>query len=332
MKPNLLVTLANKNYIDQAKQLFSSVYFNAGWQGDYMLLSHEIPEEDLVWFRKKGILVKHCTSIKSVALPENFPIAHVSKFYLFTPEFKKWDNIVFLDADIIVRYSLEALTKISGFYATPDWIENHLLKNQFHFASLQDAPYQKFKKTFNENALVFNSGVMAFSTNIITEDSLGSLCNFLAQYHEFRALGLGDQPIFNLYFYGQWQKLSCVYNFFASIYIKFPFFGLKKTDAAVLHFFGVNKPWIPKSPFYKEWKMNLEKADLMDMRNVPYSRIFGRSRLVQTSLYLRVILVDFFFFPIDKRIILGESFLKERYPRLHSFLRKKIERFFGHFT
>ena len=32
-KKNLLVTLADNNYIDQAKQVFSSVYFNAGWSG-----------------------------------------------------------------------------------------------------------------------------------------------------------------------------------------------------------------------------------------------------------------------------------------------------------
>lgn len=51
MKKNLIVTLADKNYIDQAKQLFSSVYFNAGWNGDYMLLAHEISESELRWFK-----------------------------------------------------------------------------------------------------------------------------------------------------------------------------------------------------------------------------------------------------------------------------------------
>ena len=39
-----MVTLADENYIDQAKQLFSSVYWNSGWKGDYMLLAHNIPE------------------------------------------------------------------------------------------------------------------------------------------------------------------------------------------------------------------------------------------------------------------------------------------------
>ncbi len=58
MKKNLLVTIANKDYLLLAKQLFSSVYFNAGWKGDYMLLSCLVPEEDLKWFRQKGILIK----------------------------------------------------------------------------------------------------------------------------------------------------------------------------------------------------------------------------------------------------------------------------------
>jgi hypothetical protein len=59
-KDSVIVTLADKNYVDQAKQLFSSVYWNAGWKGDYLLLSSGIPEEELKWFRNKGIIVYEC--------------------------------------------------------------------------------------------------------------------------------------------------------------------------------------------------------------------------------------------------------------------------------
>ena len=104
MKKDLLITLADENYIDQAKQLFSSVYWNAGWKGDYMLLAYNIPETDLKWFRNKGILVKECEAIltKSESCIGHAPFTTLSKFYLFTPEFKKWKNIIFLDGDIIV--------------------------------------------------------------------------------------------------------------------------------------------------------------------------------------------------------------------------------------
>jgi hypothetical protein len=59
----MLINLADKNHIMQAKQLFSSVYWNSGWNGDYTLLAHDIPEDELAWFPSKGILVKRCRQI-----------------------------------------------------------------------------------------------------------------------------------------------------------------------------------------------------------------------------------------------------------------------------
>ena len=84
MRNNLLVTLADKNYIDQAKQLFSSVYFNSGWKGDYMLLAHEIHEGELKWFRDKGILIKKCRPLYDKGIA-HLPPAMLDKFYLSTP-------------------------------------------------------------------------------------------------------------------------------------------------------------------------------------------------------------------------------------------------------
>jgi len=98
------VTLADKNYVKQAKQLFSSAYWNAGWKGDYMLLSHKVPEKELKWFRKKGILVKKCELFDKKDF-EYWPPTILIKFYLFSTEFKKWKNVIFLDADIFVSFS-----------------------------------------------------------------------------------------------------------------------------------------------------------------------------------------------------------------------------------
>ena len=113
-KKCVLVTLADKNYLVQAKQLFSSVYHNSGWKWDYMLLAHEIPDDQLAWFREKGILVKHVRSLSKRDFPW-LPATVLSKFYVFTEEFKKWDIVVFLDGDIIVRASLDGLTKLITF-------------------------------------------------------------------------------------------------------------------------------------------------------------------------------------------------------------------------
>src|SRR3989344_202987 len=118
MKHNtsVLVTLADEGFVDQAKQLFSGVYWNAGWRGDYLLLAHGIPERKLQWFRDKGILIRKCRPLYKKRIGWA-PVNHTSKFYLFTPYFKKWKQVVFLDADIIVRASLDELTKVRGFHA-----------------------------------------------------------------------------------------------------------------------------------------------------------------------------------------------------------------------
>jgi lipopolysaccharide biosynthesis glycosyltransferase len=152
---SLLVSLADENYIDQAKQLFSSVYFNAGWQGDYMLLAHEIPEEKLKWFRNKGILIKECKPLFEGKLESEHPTTVLCKFYIFTPEFKKWDNIVFLDADMIVRHSIQKLSKVKGFYATVDF-NNSLLEKQFHKNIPNNLLFNKLSKNFNLNKYAFN--------------------------------------------------------------------------------------------------------------------------------------------------------------------------------
>src|ERR1035437_2558156 len=123
MSKHLLVALADINCIDQVKQLFSSVYFNAGWKGDYMLMAHDIPEEELLWFRNKGILVKKCKPLhhgkasgieyaeinpleqkERIELRKRYRDAPVllNKFELFTPEFKTWDIVLYIVCDIIV--------------------------------------------------------------------------------------------------------------------------------------------------------------------------------------------------------------------------------------
>ncbi len=186
MKKNLLVTLADSNYVDQAKQLFSSVYWNAGWKGDYMLLAYDIPEKDLRWFRDKGILVRECEPIltESEIRIGHAPLTTLSKFYLFTTEFKKWKNIVFLDGDIIVRGSLDTLVQTRGFAAVR--ILNMLrtsLKGQFHDRNRSNNHlFKELESQCDLRRPAFNSGVMAFNTDIISENDFQNLKNILFSF------------------------------------------------------------------------------------------------------------------------------------------------------
>ena len=326
MKKTLLVTLADQTYVDQAKQLFSSAYWNGGWKGDYMLLAHNIRKEDLTWFTSRGILVKECRSIFSGKLSSAYPAMVTNKFYLFTEEFKKWDNVVFLDADIIVRYSIDALTRCTGFNALPE-PHNSLLKDQFIDAARDNNP--KFKKlitTFDCNTLAFNTGVMAFSTDIIFSDSFTRLEALFQEYQPI--CRFGEQPIINLFLYKQWKKIGYLYNVIAPMTIERYHIPPEYIDGRILHFCGPGKPWIPVSLFYKEWVINLKKSEGIHVSQG--ARENGHPwpvvKRLKYVLYLSITkaVVDAFLF-VDKKIGEVGIVLSKHYPSIYKQFKRNSD-------
>ncbi|MCL5018716.1 MAG: hypothetical protein M1416_03065 [Candidatus Pacearchaeota archaeon] len=326
MKKNLLVTLADRNYIEQAKQLFSSVYWNAGWKGDYMLLAHEIPEKDLKWFRDKGILIKKCKLLIEKAWggekeSEKFSPIIADKFYLFTQEFKKWKNIVYLDADIIVRANLDELTKVKKFGAVNDF---HLGKLKKQFVNSKDIP-AKIKRKYNLNKISFNAGVFAFNTSIIKDNTFSDI-NFLLQKN-LNFFYYGEQTALNLYFYNKWKKIPLAYNLCVDgfNYYHAPQKGI------ILHFAGSNKPWRSGNPCYNEWKKNLEKAELIDLNDIPSGQKFYEIKIYHKfSFFLRL---NLFYYNLKLFLIhlknkynefIGKIgiLIKKKNPDMYYFLRK----------
>ncbi len=304
---SLLVTLADKNYIDQAKQLFSSVYFNAGWQGDYMLLAHDIPDKDLQWFLDKGILVKKCKPL-------------FNKFYLFAPEFKKWKSIVCLDADIIVRKSLENITGISGFVAT----RAESLAEEFNFTEepgLEAVLAESYDLYKSKEA--FSASVMAFNTEIINGDSFKKLLKLFYRYRKVQRYK--EEPILNLYLYKKWGEIPRIYNLnpYYVIPKSLESNRTKKIKAAALCFSTEYKPWDIGNIFYKEWKNNLDKADYIDLKNRIKVEPFTEKEIKKYSKDLRIKLV--IYNPVrnlDKSIGQYGLYLKSKYPRLYSLIKK----------
>jgi len=355
MKKNLLVAIADKNFVDQAKQLFSSVYWNAGWKGDYMLLTSDMPESELAWFRDKGILVKRCEPVhrgrasgieypptdpswsdKEIFYMDRFKEATVilNKFNLFTPEFKEWDTVLFLDCDVIVRYSLDRLTEVRGFWAATECKANiryrkHILRAEFHRTSNDDAIFNELNEKFNLKAKAFNSGVMAFSTDIIRDDSFDTLVRLFHRFY-MNAHCHSDQPILNLYFFKVWKQLDYSYNLIVPVWTRWYCFKEKHIDAPILHIFGKNKPWLPDSPFYREWKKNLDRADLIDLTSRPAApKKFSILKKALLSPQLNNILSKFcptaLYRSLDMRIGLAGIFLKKRSPRLYTALKKRMK-------
>ncbi len=288
MKENLLVTLADKNYIDQAKQLFSSVYWNAGWKGDYMLLAHEIPEKDLKWFRDKGILIKKCKPLYNKPIGEGYRPVVLDKFYLFTPEFRKWKHVIYLDADIIVRASLDELTKVNRFAASDSIFQ--LRKQFFNRTKNEKLFFEEINLGYNINKLSFNTGVLAFPTNIIQENSFNELKKIFKRYKSI--CRIGEEPIFNLFFYRKRKKIPWVYNTDMLRIIYDCNIKPEKIKGVTLHFIScpsiTNKPWEKNNPFYPEWKSNLERAELIDLNNrIPPKKRWREVTAEYYTLYLK---------------------------------------------
>lgn len=269
IKKNLIVTLANDDYLDKAKQVLSSVYFNAGWKGDYLLLAHDINDKKLTWFINKGIQIYKTKKLGNHTGPGNYPPVVLSKFYLLKKYFKQWDKIIFLDADIIVRSSLNNLLSLSGFNA-PE-AETNQLKDQFIKERKIISKYN-LNKHYNLEEKSCCTGVFVFDSSIIKEDSFKNLLNL---YQEYRDLAIyGEESIFNLYFYKNWNRLPFLYNFNPDHAKRYYNANIENSPAVIIHFGWSISPWKKNSPYYGEWYSNFANANKINLKIRPQAKQF----------------------------------------------------------
>jgi len=334
MKKNLLVTLSDKNYINQAKQLFSSVYFNAGWEGDYMLLAYQIPESDLKWFRDKGIIVRDCPPFLDYnKILIKYPEVLFCKLYLFTQEFKAWDQVIFLDADIIVKASLAELTKIKGLAGTrvrKRLRQLFLSPVHLYFLNQSREILKQLAAEYDLDLPAFNTGMFVFSTSIIQPNSFSKLKEAAEKYG--RITGSGEESIINLLFQKTWIGLSPLYNF-GYYYDNFVSRLFKRDFKAVtLHF--TRKPWHKKSPFYDEWNENLKKAEQIDLNKIVPAIKLTPQVVEEYSAYFKKLRRKFFYqdwlrsiyLGVDKGFGFAGLFLKNNFPSIYKILKKIVKK------
>ena len=118
-------------------------------------------------------------------------------------------------------------------------------------------------KQYNLLSPALKSGVIAFDTNIITENTFHQLKKLFNKYHKYCNSIIMDEPIFNLYFLGKWKELPQVYNINSS---DFNFMYPKCVKSIALHLHDTDKRDINKSPYYEEWNINFLNADNIDTK------------------------------------------------------------------
>lgn len=322
MKKYLFVTLADKSHVDYAKQLFSSVHFKAGWSGDYMILAYKLSNKDILWFKKRNIIVKKCKPLFKNEKPGEVKLC---KFYLFTPEFRKWNRVVYIDADFIVRASLNRLLKVQQIAMARDGLLFSKILDKFE--NLKKAPRNEFiflSKKYNFLAPALKSGIIAFNTNIISTDDIRQLKTLYRKYHRYCKSTIMDEPIFNLYFFKKWQELPQVYNINSS---DFHFMNSNSVRRIALHLTYGEKRKLNKSPYFREWDSNFSKADQINtLKPLDPTREWTITEEYLYTLYLKA--RSLLHLPNLILIIgrfLGEIgfFLKLNYPSIYTKLKSK---------
>ncbi|MDD5194030.1 MAG: glycosyltransferase [Candidatus Nanoarchaeia archaeon] len=325
MKKQVLVTLADKNYVKQAKQLFSSAYWNGGWDGDFLLLSYNIAEKELEEFRKKGILVFKCKKLLDTLKINNTEYSRdkrwieivSNKFYLFTNYFKKWDNIIFLDSDIIVRASINRLKNLKGINAVKD--TNFKIKNQmidFNILNNKDKElYEEINKIYDIEKESFNSGVMIIDTEIINKDLFETLLKKLKKYGNICALG--DQTILNFTFYDKWKKLDLVYN-------STTYFNQGNQNSIILHVNSRIKAWDKESIFYNEWSSNFERFKEIDLQNPKKIKEWSILKIKLSSFFIQLKLLLNDSKNIERIIGRMGNIIRKISPNLYKFIKKRL--------
>jgi lipopolysaccharide biosynthesis glycosyltransferase len=264
MAETVLVTLADENYLEQAKQLFSSAYWHGGWNGDFLLLVHGVAPEKLRWFENKGIYIYKCAPLANRPIGiEGYPPIVLDKFYVFGEYFKKWKRVVFLDGDIIVRSSLAESAAAQSFSAP----EAMLLDLEGEFLNTDKKLWLRLNKKYKLAGKAFNSGVFCFPTSLIDKDTFNDLLQLFREYEPLSRFG--EEAALNLFFQGRWHRLAQTYNINPGLLTNFLFIRTKNVRGAILHFVASIKPWKLRSRFRKEWLDNFKRAENMDLHQRP---------------------------------------------------------------
>lgn len=337
-KNNVLVTLADAKFLDQAKQVFSSVYHKAGWDGDYLLITCNLPETDRTWFESRGIIVFDNPLLADTDLNSSCPPIHLSKFYLFSSYFKNWQKIIFLDADIIIRSSLDDLLKTEGLAAT--WGIPMRLKDELLFQNYKER--QEFLKKYpalNLKDKTFSSGVMVIDSKIIKEETFSDI---ISLYNwEKKVLLYNEESTLNLYFYKHWQELPLCFNYLPHYFSGIYKLKEEKWPNFIIHFaYSLVKPWEKESPYYEEWLDNFLRADNIEASKVLAPKVglarndlekYFKKHVWQKYIFRKYIYREFKFLKIDFISIIDRQigrcgiFIKSYFPSLYYFLKKCLK-------
>lgn len=274
MNKKVIVLGADSGYRDKVETTIKSVCAH-NRSVKFYVFNDDMPSE---WFQLMTKRLEPLSSeivnvkISSHSLKNyHLPLSHLSYaafFRYFIPQFVEENRAIYLDSDVIVRGSLDALFS----------------------EDLGDFPMAAVEDDLTSDS--FNSGVMLIDVDVWrTEGVTEKLFELTNQFHES---SFGDQGILNILFQKRWKKLPQKYNFMVGMdtvarnYQIVSWYQdslVAEKEARIIHYTG-EKPWygINLNRFRNEWWFyyGLEWSDIV-MRKMNFEK--GLDSLIDSPIY-----------------------------------------------
>lgn len=241
--------MTNKPYLNKAKNTINEIRKIGQYTDDIVLLiGDDLINDDVII---DDVIIKYFPTIdrqKIIDILKQKPISdgreinkvfQWHKIHIFDPYFKQWDKCLYIDAGMHIFKSinkiidLDCTNKIlahSDAYPTYEWN----LTVQFDSVQFPEL-YNDLKSNYNLTVDYFQSGVLLYDTNIITDNTKSDLIELSNKYINSKT---NEQGIMNIYF-------NCIKNIWEQIKIKdndthyydyWERFNLKRSDYIMLKY------------------------------------------------------------------------------------------------
>jgi len=250
MNKRAIIIVADNNYLEQAKSLAVNCVEQGGWKEDFAVIC-PTNTEAAAEFRAWGFHVLE-TSLKGF----------LQKFEVFNPFFEQWEQVLYLDCDILVQDDLERLFSLldvedkiwmdteDGKIIDMFWRdENKAGNNHIYNWMATTYPHVYTHQTFN-------SAFMLFRPSFIEDGTVERLVDVQSVIHEANnpdKMGTDQQPV-NLVMWNKAKKiphkLVCFWGLAEPVNdVDSEWRQYKKGDIPVaIHYTRWYAPWIKKTP------------------------------------------------------------------------------------
>lgn len=270
MKPSFcLATVTSENFVVGTEVvIYSFLKCNPWFDGDIVIIidtlsessQHRLSQLYPIKFVKRQPVAEQKIALLREKVPELRADLHLRLLSLEILMLSSYDKVVFLDSDGLCTGDLsEMFNHRADFAAACDGFGYEDLIDPM-LQDLGQAPISNPQR-YGKNSLknTFNSGSMALSQSVLTEDNYAAVTDLLTDYQiwqEFGIKGFTDQMLLNIHFQGKTERLDGRYNFmpYMESYIECVD-NATVLDAKFVHFAGRIKPW-----FKFNWQELLERA------------------------------------------------------------------------